>query len=1026
MRKIKQIVSMIMLVSLLVAGVWFVGQRNNTVLAEESEAFFNMLSVKCQTKQNDNGSYNVRVVTTVENTADTTVEQNTYEKVGFEVTILNQAGNNSASYKDIVITEGYERIIKSNESGIEYNFSPMVFDEQSGSFATCTLTNIPASYKDNGILIRPYVVHKDSNQTKTYGTSKYFMIQDGSDSNPDTTDEILTLPLTSDEYEQLKDGNCTASYSGNSTNYSVEIYKVDVNGVSDEYGYARISVDSTTLPSVSQWTISNGTQSVTKEFRNLYSKLSGSGSNVVGDQTWYNSNEKTHMIVTAADLYGLAELVNLKKTSIDSSHTIHIVNDIVVNTESVESMKAQVPTYVWTPIGLETAFGGNLDGNGHTISGIYINDAQKDNYTSDFAGRRGLFYQARNCTIQNLKLLNSYMSGTNSYCGSIAGYFSGTMKNVYSDAYVNNTTNTGENVGGLVGYVRLADKASTIENCQYAGYMDTTDNVAGGIVGMCSGANVMTMTNCLVTGTLNLSDGTGNRFGGIIGSFNATSTTASTMENCIFNGTQTGYAGSSSQKHGLIIGQIAVSTLNLTDCYAYKNSNTMMGDPLGESQSGTIVCNGVSYTSSTGNADLNDIRKTSMLFNYTYKLDNSIWCDTNEGLRLIEFVNNSERFDLSWYTASDNNYTLEDGWQLIGMSYLSNQSGNQFSGKTITLSDDITINTGNVPERALQGDDTLIVWTPIGLWKDFKGTFNGDNHSISGLYINDKEKDNCGTDYKGHRGLFYKATDSTIQNLRLLNSYIESNGTTECGTAGNSYAESGSIAGVFSGTLQNVYSNAYIKHSYLENVGGLVGKVDLSTTTSNISNCQFAGTIVSTGNVVGGIVGQCTGATGVMNMTDCLVTGTLNMQDGFGNRYGGVVGSFNATNASTASVMRNCIFNGVQTGVKGTSNDDTSVGYGLIIGQVALGDAKRILRLENCYAFKANTVCSDYLGNMQTGIIKYGDQDTEQYTGWGQSNNFNKAPYTKTTGDDVTVTGCNLDNTIWEDSSKGPILKIFK
>ncbi|MEE1154752.1 MAG: PT domain-containing protein, partial [Acutalibacteraceae bacterium] len=100
---------------------------------------------------------------------------------------------------------------------------------------------------------------------------------------------------------------------------------------------------------------------------------------------------------------------------------------------------------MWTPIGYAdgyTPYTGIFDGNGHTISGLYIN-TPNDSYVGMFAG----------CdygnTIKNVKLTNSYFSGKN-YVGALAGYAGTTFSNCYADSTVTVNGN-GYNIGGLVG-----------------------------------------------------------------------------------------------------------------------------------------------------------------------------------------------------------------------------------------------------------------------------------------------------------------------------------------------------------------------------------------------------------------------------------------------------------------------------------------------------------------------------------------------------------------------------------------------
>lgn len=82
----------------------------------------------------------------------------------------------------------------------------------------------------------------------------------------------------------------------------------------------------------------------------------------------------------------------------------------------------------WTPIA--NGFKGILDGLGHTITGLYINNSQ-DN--------QGLFGTLKG-TVKNLSIEDSYIKA-NSYVGSIAGKNEGTIVNCYNTASIIGNTN---------------------------------------------------------------------------------------------------------------------------------------------------------------------------------------------------------------------------------------------------------------------------------------------------------------------------------------------------------------------------------------------------------------------------------------------------------------------------------------------------------------------------------------------------------------------------------------------------------
>lgn len=86
--------------------------------------------------------------------------------------------------------------------------------------------------------------------------------------------------------------------------------------------------------------------------------------------------------------------------------------------------------------------------------------------------------------------------------------------------------------------------------------------------------------------------------------------------------------------------------------------------------------------------------------------------------------------DTSWYTSnpSASTYTIKTAEQLAGLAKLVN-NGNSFSNKVINLAEDIILNSD-------MGADNLRKWTLIGSRSStpFAGTFEGNGHTISGLY----------------------------------------------------------------------------------------------------------------------------------------------------------------------------------------------------------------------------------------------------------------------------------------------------
>lgn len=112
------------------------------------------------------------------------------------------------------------------------------------------------------------------------------------------------------------------------------------------------------------------------------------------------------------ELLGLAKLVNEKNETITAS----LMNDIVFNENLLDaSGNVQVANPIkWTPSGTEKYyFNGIFNGNGHTISGLYVD-------SGDYAG---LFGRAQGApTIKGVGVVDSYFKGAK-YVGGIAGAY---------------------------------------------------------------------------------------------------------------------------------------------------------------------------------------------------------------------------------------------------------------------------------------------------------------------------------------------------------------------------------------------------------------------------------------------------------------------------------------------------------------------------------------------------------------------------------------------------------------------------
>jgi hypothetical protein len=166
------------------------------------------------------------------------------------------------------------------------------------------------------------------------------------------------------------------------------------------------------------------------------------------DAEWYKSSEHELIIEKAEHFAAFTDMV--KTGSNFSGQVIKLNANIVLNdTANWLDWASNPPDNAWTPIGTaDSPFHGTFDGNGHIVSGVYVNNSGSDH--------QGLFGVVNGkATIKNLGVANSYVKGKN-YVGGLVGNNDGNVSNCYSISMV-----TGQNnVGVLIGW-----NSGKINNC---------------------------------------------------------------------------------------------------------------------------------------------------------------------------------------------------------------------------------------------------------------------------------------------------------------------------------------------------------------------------------------------------------------------------------------------------------------------------------------------------------------------------------------------------------------------------------
>lgn len=219
-------------------------------------------------------------------------------------------------------------------------------------------------------------------------------------------------------------------------------------------------------------------------------------------------------------------------------------------------------------------------------------------------------------------------------------------------------------------------------------------------------------------------------------------------------------------------------------------------------------------------------------------------------------------------------------------------------GLSAVLIRDIVVNQNVLADGELNEDgvDGFRTWNPIGSNKNkYLGTFDGANHTISGLYY-----DNDGT-LACYVGLFATVgEDGAVKNVTLADSYIyaESNcggiagsnvgGRIENCTNGAVIGTAGSYAGGITGNNNGGAvvgcANSGAVTGENENVGGIVG---CNEENGTVERCTNTGTVAGDGNANESYVGGIAGYNHDASIRDCYNTAEVSSD---GDYVGGVAG----------------------------------------------------------------------------------------------------------------------------------------
>ena len=315
-----------------------------------------------------------------------------------------------------------------------------------------------------------------------------------------------------------------------------------------------------------------------------------------------------------------------------------------------------------------------------------------------------------------------------------------------------------------------------------------------------------------------------------------------------------------------------------------------------------------------------------------------------------------------------------------------NDRTSEYRKKNYILTADISLNDtsdyANWSENGPEYD-----WRPIGTEATFCGVFDGNGHTIRGLYMNADMEDDNTTDAKKNGGLFADVIDGTIKDLNLTDAYLEISGDALYTGAVAGYASKteitdctvdgliigydgyyGGIAGSASGTIEGCEFDGIVKaaknldndqaaQTYLGGIAGdfasVVPVIEDEKEAENfkgIVNCVNKGSVEV---VKGSHSAQAAGGIAGMNsakIENCQNEGTVNAEAGLTEEenqkgtaslsVGGIVGTFVIAVKGEDGVIREC---------KNTGNVSADVANaGGIAGEINLSDSRYQMTIENC------------------------------------------------------------------------------
>jgi hypothetical protein len=463
----------------------------------------------------------------------------------------------------------------------------------------------------------------------------------------------------------------------------------------------------------------------------------------------------------------------------------------------------------FVPIGKDSGipFTGHFDGNGHTISNLTIDRPLKS--------MMGLFGAVENATISDVTITNANVTGYR-YVGILAG---AAYNSTITECSTSGSLGAVERGGGLIGY-STSDVTNSNSSATISGTSGYSHSLFGGLIGDSRGDITKSYATGSVTGTTDI--------GGLVGK-NQYATISQSYATGTVSGTTNigGLAGISTTPAGSILTQIEQSyatgdvsggehvgglvgfnsQARIYDSYSQGNvtgtgTSSYIGGLVGlaestSTNSSTYTKIERNYVTGTASGSTNVGAVIGSLTSVTQA--NNYWNSETGGPdnSIGTGASTTEMRSQSTYS----NFDFSSVWLLVGDAYfpeLRNNQKSSYSGMIFTNGSGYSANPYQITTieqlhavRAFASNHFILMndldltsatgtsggkywnggvgFTPIGLGSDFfKGTFNGNHKTITGLHINNSEY---------YTGLFASLSGGWIADLTLEDVDITGSGT---------------------------------------------------------------------------------------------------------------------------------------------------------------------------------------------------------------------------------------------------------